>query len=421
MIPAWKLNAAEVLGLASVGVLIGAWLKRKIPLLDRLNIPVPIAGGMVYAVLAMALRDRVVNIEADVVLRDLLMVAFMTTIGLNARMQLIKEGGIGVIRLLAIGSIGAILQNLLGMALALVLRVDPRLGILTGSVALAGGPATSLAFGGMFEKMGVPGATTVAFASATFGITVAGLISGYIGGWLVRRHKLQPGVKDAQAPPPPAGEEASRAPQLLQTVLLLGIAIGLGNVLSAQMERLGLVLPGYIGAMIVAAVIRNLADRFGFVHISQAEVQSVGRIVLYLFIVMALLTLRLWELVHLALPMIVMLAAQVALCWLMCVTLSFRSMGRDYESAVTAAGFCGFMLGITSNAIASMEELVETYGPAPRACSRSTLFHYASSRSRVRRRRCLSPSCFHGGRAPCPALRRPCKGRSSGCRQGSSA
>ncbi len=368
MIPVWKLNAAQVLGLACLGVLLGFWLKRKIPLLDRLNIPVPIAGGMVYAVIALALRDRVANFEADVVLRDLLMVAFMTTIGLNARLQLIREGGFGVIRLLAIASVGAILQNLLGIALALALGVDARLGILTGSVALAGGPATALAFGATFERMGVAGATTVAFAAATFGITVAGLIGGYIGGWLIRRHRLKPGGVDL--PVCPAGDEgpAGRtAPRLLQTVLWMGIAIGLGSVLSAQLERLGLILPGYIGAMIVAAVIRNLADRFGFARISQDEVLTVGRIVLYLFIVMALVTLRLWELVHLALPMIAILAAQVALCWLMCVTMSFRAMGRDYESAVTAAGFCGFMLGITSNAIASMEELVEKYGPAPRA------------------------------------------------------
>lgn len=139
--------------------------------------------------------------------------------------------------------------------------------------------------------------------------------------------------------------------------------MGVGSLLSAQMERLGLILPSYIGSMIVAAVIRNL----GFVRISQPDVDSLGRFALYLFIVMALLTLRLWELVHLALPMIVILTAQVAFCWLMCITLSFRTMGRNYESAVTAAGFCGFMLGITANAIACMEELVEKYGPAPRA------------------------------------------------------
>jgi ESS family glutamate:Na+ symporter len=365
MVPTWKLNAVEVLGLASLGVLIGGWLKRRLPLLDRLNIPVPIVGGLVYALAALLLHGRVANFEADAVLRDLLMVAFMTTIGLSARLQLIREGGVQVIWFLAVASAGAVLQNLLGMGIARALSVDPRLGILAGSVALAGGPATALAFGGTFEKMGVQGATTVAFASATFGITVAGLIGGYIGGRLIRRHQLKPasGAGLLACPTQAAGQAGRPVPRLLETVVVIGIAMGLGSLLSAEMERLGLILPSYIGAMVVAAVIRNL----GFVRIEQPEVDSLGRIALYLFIVMALLTLRLWELVHLALPMLVILAAQVAFCWLMCSALSFRAMGRDYEAAVTTAGFCGFMLGITANAIACMEELVEKYGPAPRA------------------------------------------------------
>ncbi|MBZ5622051.1 MAG: sodium/glutamate symporter [Acidobacteriia bacterium] len=378
MIPTWKLNAEQVLGLACWGVLMGVWLKRKLPLLDRLNIPVSIAGGMVFALAALLLRDRYVNLEADLVLRDMLMVAFMTTIGLSARLQLLREGGVQVVRLLVIGSIGAILQNLLGMGLAKALSVDPRLGILAGSVALTGGPATAIAWGGTFEQRGLVGASAVAMASATFGIAVAGLIGGYIGGRLIRRHGLKAGGAAVTARSPvaaaqgqsPEADETGRGPasaRLLPTVIVMGIAMGIGNLLSLAMKRGGLILPSYIGAMIVAAIIRNLDDRFGFTRITQPTVDSLGRIALYLFIVMALLTLRLWELAHLALPLVVILAAQVALCWLMCITMSFRVMGRDYESAVMAAGFCGFMLGITANAIACMEELVEKYGPAPQA------------------------------------------------------
>ena len=364
MIATWKLGAVQVLGLACLGVLMGGWLRRRLPVLERLNIPVSIVGGMVFAIAALLLRDRYLNLEPDTVLRDMLMVAFMTTIGLSARLQLLREGGVQVVRLLAISSIGAALQNLLGIGLAKLLGVDVRLGILAGSVALTGGPATSIAFGGTFEKMGVAGATAVAMAAATFGIAVAGLIGGYIGGWLIRRHGLKPAARvpsaGARSPAPAAVPE-----KFLATVLVMGVAMGLGNLLSLGMERLGLILPGYIGAMMVAAVIRNLDDRYRFARISQAEVEMAGKIALYLFIVMALLTLRLWELSHLALPLIVILAAQVALCWLMCVTMSFRAMGRDYESAITASGFCGYMLGITANAVACMEELVGKYGPAP--------------------------------------------------------
>jgi len=363
MLATIKVNAPEVLGLAAAGVLIGNWLKRRIPLLDRLNIPVSIAGGMVYAVAAMLLHNRAANFEFDVVLRDLLMVAFMTTVGLSARVQLIREGGIQVIWLLAVATGGALVQNLLGMGLAKMMGVDVRLGILAGAVALTGGPATALAFGPTFERMGVAGATTVGFASATFGIAVAGLIGGYIGGQLIRRH----GLKAARETTTLRAKEEVAAPDLLKSVLTMGVAMGLGALLSAGIERTGVILPSYIGAMVVAAAIRNLDDRYRFLGIAQAEVTAMGKVSLYLFIVMALLTLRLWELAHLALPMLAILAAQVALVWGMCLTVCYWAMGRDYESAVTSAGFCGFMLGITSNAVASMEELVEKHGPAPRA------------------------------------------------------
>jgi ESS family glutamate:Na+ symporter len=367
LIASARISPVQMLGLAALGVVIGGWVKRRLPVLDRLNIPVPIVGGMVYAGATLALRDRVVNLEADTVLRDLLMIAFMTTIGLGARWQLVRAGGARLLWYLAAATLGAVLQNLLGIALAHVLGVDPRLGILTGSVALAGGPATALAFGGTFEKMGVPGATTVAFASATFGITVAGLIGGYIGGWLIRRHRLASAGKFAERVEAARSEAARGTGSLVTAVVVLAISMGTGSLVSAGLEGAGVILPVYIGSMIVAAVIRNLDDRFGFARVSQAEVDAIGRAALFLFIVMALVTLRLWELVHLALPMLAMLGAQVVFCWLMCVTLAYWVMGRGYEAAVSSAGFCGFMLGITANAVACMEELVEKYGPAPQA------------------------------------------------------
>jgi ESS family glutamate:Na+ symporter len=302
-----------------------------------------------------------VNLEVDTTLRDLLMIAFMTTIGLNARLELIRKGGAGVIKLLAIATIGAALQNVLGIALATALHVDPRLGILTGSVALTGGPATAAAFGATFEKLGVQGAAAVALAAATFGIAVAGLIGAYIGASLIGRKR------GAVSAAPSAKPDVAHSSNLLTAVLVIGICIGLGNLLSMGIERLGVILPAYIGAMIVGAILRNLDDRFRLARIEQPDIDTLGRIALYLFITMALLTLRLWEIAHLALPMLVILAAQVAFCWLMCVTICYRGMGRDYEAAVTTAGFCGFMLGITANAVACMEELVEKYGPAPQA------------------------------------------------------
>jgi glutamate:Na+ symporter, ESS family len=305
----------------------------------------------------------VANFEADTSLQTLLMIAFMTTIGLNARLELIRRGGVGVIKLLAIATLGAVLQNVLGMGLAKALGVDARLGILTGSVALAGGPATAAAFGGTFERLGVQGASSVALASATFGIAVAGLIGAYIGASLARRRKI---LRVEGAAAAHLSSDAGTS-NLLTAALVIGVCVGLGNLLSLGIERMGVILPAYIGAMIVAAIVRNLDDRLGLTRIAQGDIDTLGRIALYLFITMALINLRLWEIAHLALPMLALLTAQVAFCWLMCVTICYRGMGADYEAAVTSAGFCGFMLGITANAVACMEELVEKFGPAPQS------------------------------------------------------
>jgi len=362
VIPAVKLSLIQVLGASALGVVLGGWIKRRLPVLDRLNIPTSIAGGMVFAIIALLLHDRVANIEADTLLRDLLQTAFMTTVGLSARFQLLRVGGRQLVILLAISSAGAVLQNLLGIGLAKALSIDPRLGILAGSVALTGGPGTAVAFGSTFQKMGVAGAEAVAMASATFGIAVAGLLGGYVGGWLIRRKKLKPSAATVVVM-----TVESEGDSLFTTILVIAIAMGLGNLLSAAIERAGIVLPAYIGSMIVASAIRNANDRFQFMTISQADVNQAGRIALSLFIVMALIALKLWELAHLALPMLLILAAQVVLCIAMCWTMVFWIMGRGYEAAVESAGFCGYMLGITANAVACMEELVEKYGPAPEA------------------------------------------------------
>jgi glutamate:Na+ symporter, ESS family len=143
--------------------------------------------------------------------------------------------------------------------------------------------------------------------------------------------------------------------------------MGIGSVLSLAVQRTGIILPAYIGAMVAAAILRAFEERYRFVGLSNSDVEEIGRVALHLFIVMALVTLRLWDLARLAAPLLVLLAAQVVLCCVMSLTLAFWVMGRDYDAAVGSAGFCGFMLGITANAVAVMEELVERYGPAPRA------------------------------------------------------
>jgi ESS family glutamate:Na+ symporter len=206
-----------------------------------------------------------------------------------------------------------VLQNALGMGLARLMGIDARVGILAGSVTLTGGPATSIAFGSTFEQMGVTRATTIAIVSATFGITVSGLTGGYIGGRLICGRRPPPGGVAVQT------AEKEERDSLLTAAMAIAAAMGLGGVVSTAVQRSGVMLPGYIGAMVVAAVLRFLDDRR---HLERV----------------ALIMLRLWDL---AAPMLVLLAAQVVLCRAMCVTLAFRVMGRDYDAAVGAAGFCG--------------------------------------------------------------------------------
>ncbi|HSI06918.1 MAG: sodium/glutamate symporter [Myxococcota bacterium] len=384
--PLIELSAVQVLAVACFGVLLGTFIKHRAPIFDRLNIPAPIVGGLVFAVAILLMRDRVLNVKLDNSLQDILMVAFFTTVGMGASLSLLKRGGVQVAIFFGIASAGALLQDLLGIGLAKLLGVSPLLGIVAGSVALTGGPATALAFGKTFEEMGVAGASAIGVAAAMFGISAGGLLGGFLGGRLIEGRKLERGrgtspnpvtaeaeavayqgqPASMEAPVPMHDESEAEENALLRTVLAVGVAMGLGTLVSKGIAQAGITVPMYIGAMIVAAVIRNLDERFGWLKIQQHRMDAVGNVALQIFIVMALMTLKLWTLIDLAGPFLVMLLCQIILVALMVVGV-FVLMGRDYEAAVMAGGFTGFMLGTTANAMACMDVLVKKYGPAPRA------------------------------------------------------
>ncbi|MBE7541886.1 MAG: sodium/glutamate symporter [Solibacteraceae bacterium] len=380
-IPLVKVNSAQVLGIAAFGVAAGIWLKRRLPVLDRLNIPASVVGGLFYALVILGLRDRVVNFELDVTLRDLFMVAFFTTIGMSASLRVVRQGGKQVLVFFGLATLGVLLENVTGVLTALALGLDPLLGLLVGSVSMAGGPATALAFGETFESLGLQGATSLGVAAAIFGIVAGGLLGGYAGGFLIRRDRLTPEaagggsrLEEVAYRPEEGAEplrfaeehEEERSP-LLTNALAIAIAMGLGTLVSAALQSAGLLLPSYIGAMMCAAVLRNLDDRFGLIGIAQRQMDQIGNVSLDLFIVMALLTLRLWEMLALALPVLLMLGVQVLLVLALSRWLVYRVMRRDFDAAVVSGGFCGFMLGTTANAMACMNELANRYGPAPRA------------------------------------------------------
>jgi glutamate:Na+ symporter, ESS family len=375
----------QTLAVASVVLFLGYGIKRRVFFLDRYNIPAPVIGGFLFALAGLALRQSgLVALEFDTILQTPLMIAFFTTIGFGASVSLLRTGGPLVLLFFVVSSIAAVAQNLLGLAIAVPLGEHPLLGVLAGSVTLTGGPATGLAFAPEFEKAGVPAAATAAVAAAMVGIVAGGLIGGPVGTWLLARHRTPPRVSGAghgrsgataanivedalpEAPPAaPRGEDVE-AYGLLKNMALIVVAMGLGGLLSAWLSRY-VTLPAYIGSMLVAALIRNLDDVAGWFGGSQRIIDDLGTVVLSLFLTMALMTLPLWQLSGLALPLAIIVLAQVLLVAVLAVFVIFRLTGRDYEAAVMASGFCGFMLGTTANAMANMEAIAGRYGPAPKA------------------------------------------------------
>jgi ESS family glutamate:Na+ symporter len=380
-----KLDLTQTVAFAGIVLFLGYGVRRLVPFLARYNIPAPVIGGLIVAgLLTWARSQGHTPIVFDTALQSPMMVAFFTSIGYAASLRLLRVGGPQVLIFFAVATLFAVVQNLLGAGMAMAMGLHPLFGVLTGSVTLTGGPATGLAFAPLFEANGVPGAATVAVASAMVGIVMGGVVGAPIATRLIERNKLRVARTSPERMETPLathvmeeqlGDTPAKAPAgedeesfvLLQSVVLILVAMWAGSFVSGWFTSVGVTLPGYIGAMLVAAVIRNLDDVTGRIKISQRVIDDIGNVALALFIVMALMTLKLWEIANLALPMLAILAAQVALIAAICVWPIFPLMGKDYESAVMSGGFCGFMLGTTANAMANMRSLVEKYGPAPRA------------------------------------------------------
>jgi glutamate:Na+ symporter, ESS family len=381
----FALDFINTVAFGGVVLFIGHGVRRLLPWLARYNVPAPVIGGLLVAGAMLLARSRGVEpVVFDTRLQAPMMIGFFTTIGFGASIALLRVGGPQVVFFLVLSTVLAALQNVLGVVLAAPLGMHPLFGVLNGSVTLTGGPATGLAFAPAFEAAGVPGASTVAVAAAMVGIVSGGLIGGPIGTMIIERHRLRQsrrldGRTDAplaaqiveeklEKPGPdhtPPGED-KESYALLKALVVILVAMWIGAWVSGGFAAAGITLPAYIGAMLVAAVIRNVDDVTGWIGLSQRVIDDVGSVALSLFLVLALMTLRLWELAGLALPMVVILMAQVTLVAIACWP-TFRLMGSDYDAAVMSGGLCGFMLGTTANAMANMEALVDRYGPAPRA------------------------------------------------------
>lgn len=363
------------LALAALFLLAGRWLERRVPLLAKSNIPPAAIGGLAFVLLAYTLRRQgIAHVTVDTTLRAPLQIAFFTTIGMSATLRLLRAGGLRTALFWGIASGTAVVQNVLGAGIAQAMGAPVWLGLICGSLTLTGGPATGLAFTDTFEKLGVPGAGALIIASAMFGILIASLVGNPVATFLIRRYELfkparagTPAAAPQARQPQPAAGDPLTAGKLLHNLAVLLITMGIGALLGRGFTRVGVTVPNFIGPMIVAALARWLDDWRGWFRVDSRAMEALGSIALAFFFMIALMELKLWQLAELALPMLVILAAQVVITVIFCAATTFLLMGRDYEAAVMTSGHIGFGLGITANTVVNMDALVARFGPAPQS------------------------------------------------------
>lgn len=370
MMYAIQLDMYQAAAVAALVLLLGRFLVRNLDLLRRYCIPEPVAGGVVFALAHLVLRQAgILEISFDSTLQTFFMVVFFCSVGFTACFRLLKKGGLQVLLFLGIAVMMCVLQNGLGAFIASAFGLDPRLGLATGSIPMVGGHGTAASFGPLLEKAGVSGASAVAIASATFGLVAGCVIGGPTAVSRIRQKNLH-SFETATGSNEVVVDKnevtgAIDSGRFLNAALCLALAIGAGTVVSAWLNKV-FTFPIYIGAMLVAAFIRNTTDMAGK-EIPMEEISTIGSFSLSLFLGLAMMGLKLWELADLAVPMVVMLVAQTVLMMVYAYFVVFNLLGKNYDAAVMTSGFCGFGMGATPNAMANMQAITQKYGPAPTA------------------------------------------------------
>ena len=374
------LNMYQTAGVAMLLFVLGRFLTTRIDFLKRCCIPAPVVGGLVFALVHLALyMGGVVQFTFDDNVKNFFMTLFFTSVGYTACFRLLKKGGKKVFTFLLIAIVMVFLQDVLGSVLAAVFHWDMRLGLCTASIPMVGGHGTAGSYGPMMEnELGIAGANVLAVAAATYGLVAGSLMGGPTARSIIQRYNLTSTENDSEVMElsDETAEEKARAERVdvdsfTNAAILLIVASGIGTLLTALFNAITIgpftfPFPTYIGAMVLAAIIRNFCDSKRIVLPSTA-IDIWGSVSLSIFLAIALMTLKLWELASLAVPMVVMLLAQTVLMFFFARFVVFNVMGRDYEAAVMTSAFCGFGMGATPNAMANMQVLTKRYGPAPPA------------------------------------------------------
>ena len=347
-----QLDMYQTIAAAVLVLMLGKYLKRKCSILEKFCIPAPVIGGVIFAVFTcICYVTGIAEFSFDDILKDVCMVFFFTSVGFQANLKVLKSGGKALIVFLGL------------------LQISPLVGLCTGSIPMVGGHGTAGAFGPILEDFGISGATTLCTAGATFGLIAGSMMGGPLGKRLIEKKNLLDTVvpEDDSLLVEEEKKHERHASMYPSAVFQLIIAMGLGTIVSRLLSLTGMTFPVYIGAMIVAAFIRNIGEYSGKFTIYMGEINDIGGISLSLFLGIAMITLKLWQLAALALPLLVLLAGQTVLLFVYTNFIVFRVMGSDYDAAVLSAGVCGFGMGATPNAMANMQVLCEKYAPSVKA------------------------------------------------------
>ena len=365
-----QLDMYQTLAVAVLVLLLGNYLKKKIYFLQKFCIPAPVIGGLIFAIMTcICYVTGIAEFSFDDTLREVCMVFFFTSVGFQANLKVLKSGGKSLIVFLGLVIALIILQNLTAGGLAKLLNLNPLIGMCTGSIPMVGGHGTAGAFGPVLEDLNIKGATTICTAAATFGLIFGSLIGGPLGKRLIEKHSLlNTAANDDDSLLVEDEKKHERHTNMYaDAVFQLILAIGVGTIFTMLLTKTGLTFPIYIGAMLAAALMRNICEYTGIATIHMGEINDLGGISLSLFLGMAMITLRLWELASLALPLFILLAAQVLLIIIFTYVIEFNIMGRDYDAAILVSGTCGFGTGATPNAMANMQAVCDQYVPSIKA------------------------------------------------------
>lgn len=369
------LDMYQTVGLAAVVFWLGNLLIKKSSFLSKYHIPAPLVGGLIFAILnTIFTASGTMTISLDDTLQSILMTVFFTTVGFSASLPLIRRGGKLIALILFVSVVVLTIQNVIGSSIASLFGIDPRLGVGVGSIALMGGPGTAAAFGATMESpiYGVEGATAVSLAAATFGLIAGSMMGGPTMRKRISHLEQNSQIAMQEVAATSEDEKVSieedkfetNSTRFVSAGMLLALALGTGVIVSKLLAATGITFPGYMGALVMGAVLRNIVEATGQKY-PDFEINTIGEVSLSLFLAMAMMGLELWVLADLAIPIIVILIVQVIFMFLFSYFILFNILGKNYHSAVQTAGFIGYAMGSTSNAMANMQAITRKYGPSP--------------------------------------------------------